>query len=131
MQLSQVDWTLQIVERAKKIDIYFNNYFSSIVPKKKGGYNIFQVFVANYLFILGNYKFNRRTIQLEKFRLMKHFVYPWLVKIKTTNNFTFDTSNSLKILFKHYALNLYFYYFIISLGLRLLTSYIVGGKTTT
>ena len=44
LKLSQVDWFYQIVSN-KKTKIFFGDYFESIYPNNKGGYNFFQIFI--------------------------------------------------------------------------------------
>ena len=52
LQLSQVDWFFQIISRKNNYSVFFRDHFISVSPVKKGGYNIFSVFINNYLHIL-------------------------------------------------------------------------------
>ncbi|KAA6312251.1 Abequosyltransferase RfbV, partial [termite gut metagenome] len=55
IHLAQVDWYLQIVSKSDGGIIYYSDFFESIAPKQKGGYNLFEVFINNYLLILHSY----------------------------------------------------------------------------
>ena len=79
--------------------------------KTNGGYNVFKVFVENYLNILKDYRkyFSLYYYELEKFRLLKGFVRPYLSMaiLKSDSNFNFN--NFLSILLKKYWYEPYFY----------------------
>lgn len=105
LQLSQVDWTLQIILNKDSYSVIFNDYFSTVDPKKKAGYNIFNVFVNNYLEILNHYNFKFATRIVEKDRLLRLFVLQWLwVLYVDRDKFTFDTSGKWRVLFRHFYL---------------------------
>jgi abequosyltransferase len=116
LQLLQVDWTYQIVNNKKRTIIFFDNN-NSIANVKKGGYNIFQVFVTNYLFILANKKPNIYYFQLEKYRLYRYFIVYWIKSLVIDKNENdFDLKKSFMIIFKNYWYTLYFYASIIFLS---------------
>ncbi|MDB4302841.1 glycosyltransferase family 2 protein [bacterium] len=77
-----------------------------------GGYNVFIVFVKNYLKILKDYRkyFSLYYYELEKFKLLKSFVRPFMLLAvqKKETNFTFK--GYVKILFKKYWYLPYFYF---------------------
>jgi glycosyltransferase involved in cell wall biosynthesis len=113
LQLTQVDWFLQITETSFTVKIYFGDYFNSILPKHKGGYNIFEVFVNNYLRILRTHKISLFQYEIEKYRLLRYFIMPWWINIRRNKDLTFKINSKWKILFRHYILSPYFYCFIL------------------
>lgn len=110
-QLVQVDWNLQLFKENNLTHIYFKDFYNIEAPQKKGGYNVFRVFVFNYLAILKQHKVSLFTYEKEKYQLCKNFVYPWILKIYVFENekFDFQTDGVLKILFNKYWYKPYFY----------------------
>lgn len=109
LQLSQVDWFLQLAQHPN-IVIHFDLFFnSSIVPKKKGGYNIFKVFVDNYLYILKQHRIGFVYYQIEKYRLFRYFLLSWLIMLSNNDNYTFHNEGIYRILFRHYCVHPYFF----------------------
>lgn len=55
--------------------------FNNQPLKMKGGYNIFETFIQNYLTILGQHigegKISKSTFEGEKRKLLHKFIYPW------------------------------------------------------
>lgn len=77
-----------------------------------GGYNIFEVFVTNYLNILKEFKsiFGVKWYERQKYLLLRRFIYPWVVKLfNTKHNLRFSTKGWLRILFSKYWYEPYFY----------------------
>jgi glycosyltransferase involved in cell wall biosynthesis len=115
LHLLQVDWSYQIVNNTKRTIIVFDNNHT-IENVKKGGYNIFQVFVTNYLFILRKHKPSIHSLKLEKYRLYRYFIIYWIKSlIIDKNEHTFDLKKTFKIIFKNYWYALYFYISILFL----------------
>lgn len=111
----QLDWSFKIVKKHNKTIIFFDDFFNVITPSNKGGYNIFQIFVNNYLFIIKNEKMiNFFVYQLEKYRLFRFFIYPWMFDlfISSKIKYQFYTDNFFLILFKKYWYYPYFYLFM-------------------
>lgn len=116
LHLVQVDWTYQLIGIKKRTLVCYDNYYSIAPVSKKGGYNIFQVFVTNYLFILREFKLNKYSLEIEKYRLYRYFIIYWLKSLMIDeNDFNFDLKNTYKIIFKNYWYTLYFYVSIIIL----------------
>lgn len=117
MQLLQVDWSLQIAESNRGLVIYFNDFFNVETPPKKGGYNIFKVFISNYLLILKEAGLGVWTIEIEKFRLFRHFVFPWLVTlfVRDKGEYGFSTQGGLNTIMKSYWYHVYIYLFFLML----------------
>jgi abequosyltransferase len=107
----QVDWSFKIVENTKTTLIYFEDFFDVVVPPKKGGYNLFDVFVNKYLSIIKKEKFALISYEIEKYRLCRYFVYPWFVSLFITDkqDYSFQTKGLYKILLKKYWYEPYFY----------------------
>jgi len=128
MQLLQVNWSLQIAGNGKKTIIYYNDLFYVDTPPKKGDYNIFSVFVSNYLYILKDNSVGLLSMELEKFRLFRYFIFPWLVTlfVKNKEGYGFSTNGGLNIIMKNYWYHLYIYlFFLVLIAMKCLN---VGKK---
>lgn len=110
-QLVQVDWNLQLFKPDQLSHIYFRDFYNIEVPQKKGGYNVFKVFVSNYLEILKRHKLSMPTYEREKYQLCKNFVYPWVLKlyVHEREKYDFQTGGAFKMIFKRYWYEPYFY----------------------
>lgn len=111
LQLVQVDWSYQIAENGKKTIIYFDEFFDVTEISKKGDYNIFRVFVTNYLKIIKDHRLSFTIYELEKYRLCHHFVYPWLLKLLNSDDdeLSFETKGVFSLLLSKYWYEPYFY----------------------
>lgn len=108
--LTQVDWSFKIMNDYQSAEIYYGDYFDSIVPKKKGGYNLFEVFVNNYLLIVRKYLKNSIFLEREKYRLYRYFLCFWIFSLyKEYDKYTFGKKNIWRILLKEYWYCPYFY----------------------
>lgn len=117
--LTQVDWSFKIMSGNQCAQIYFDDYFESIIPNKKGGYNIFNVFINNYLLIIRQYIDKKSIIQKEKYRLFRYFLLKWISLLKNSNkDFTFEKNNIWNILMKEYWYCPYFYIGLIFLYIK-------------
>lgn len=116
---TQVDWSFKIVETYKEVRIYYGDYFEAVVPNKKGGYNLFEVFVNNYLSIVRKYLSGGFILQREKYRLFRYFCCQWisLLYIKK-NTYAFEKDNIWRILLKEYRWYPYFYIGIVVIWLK-------------
>lgn len=78
-----------------------------------GGYNIFNVFVTNYLNIVKEFRssLGYRCYEIEKYKLCRLFIYPWMIKLLVNSNhgLHFKTNNWFKIIFKKYWYEPYLY----------------------
>ena len=117
--LTQVDWSFKIMSGNQCAQIYFDDYFESIIPNKKGGYNIFNVFINNYLLIIRQYIDKKSIIQKEKYSLFRYFLLKWISSLKNSNkDFTFEKNNIWNILMKEYWYCPYFYIGLIFLYIK-------------
>lgn len=78
-----------------------------------GGYNIFEVFVTNYLNIIKEFRPKLGLIwyEKEKFQLYRRFIYGWMLKllINSDHGLRFKTNGWFKIIFKKYWYEPYLY----------------------
>lgn len=124
LQLVQVDWFLQLASKSNSINIHYMDLFDSVSPTKKGGYDIFKVFIDNYFTIIRMYLkntfYNTIVFQKEKYRLFKYFLIPWysLLRIKKDDNYTFSCDDVDKIIFNEYKYSIYYYIYILYLRLK-------------
>lgn len=117
---TQVDWSFKIIETYKEAQIYYGDYFESVVPNKKGGYNLFDVFVNNYLYIVRKYLHRGFVFQREKYRLFRYFLYSWIGFLyNQTDKYVFDKKGGWKVLFGEYWYYPYFYIGLLFLAIKL------------
>lgn len=115
MQFAQVDWTLRLVQQKERVRIYFHDYFIVRDPGKKAVYNIFELFLGNYLAMYDEYlavgEINHQTIKIEKRNLFRCFFVPWVKNIFITRvaRDSFTTDKYLQRLFFRYWRYPYFY----------------------
>lgn len=111
LHFPQLEWMYSIVKNGKETVIYFEDLFEVTVPNKKGGYNVFKTFVKDYLDIVKREKLDFFTYEIEKYRLCRFFIYPWLLTLFVSNidNYNFDTKGVFKIIFKKYWYEPYLY----------------------
>lgn len=120
MQFTQVDWTFQTIKNKRDTVIFFGDFFEIFVPNNKGGYNIIETFVKNYLKILKNERVTLIRYEIEKYYLCRYFVFPWLTSILITekSKFSFETNNLFTIVFKKYWYEPYFYILLSVFSIR-------------
>ncbi len=109
MRLPQVSWYLNLIQY-NTIMIHYDDWFTPLYPDNKGGYNIFEIFLNNYVAILLDYNISNKIISQEKKYLLKHFLSQYIIsKIikKPIGNFNYN--GMWRILFKHYKSCPYFY----------------------
>ena len=111
----QLEWMYSIVKNGNETVIYFEDLFTVAVPSKKGGYNLFDTFVNNYLFIVRQEKIDFITYEIEKYRLCRYFIYTNLLTLLVyeRDNYNFEINNPFKIIFKKYWYEPYVYIMLI------------------
>jgi len=109
--LPQVDILFKLFNNKNNFVIFFSDFVEVNHVEKKGGYNLFNVFINNYLFILKLQKLSLKTYEIEKYRLFRYFIYPWLTKIFIVekSSYTFETNKCFKIILKKYYYHIYTY----------------------
>lgn len=121
MQLAQVDWAYQLVEKKASAVLYNNKYFDGLDVGKRSGYNYFKVLVDNYYKIILPYlnlskvpesiRKQERATYLNR-QIKKRLIWKVTSFLIPTNQ-NFDYSGCIGILWKYYKKDLYFYFFII------------------
>ena len=99
--------------------------FDSISPKYKGGYNLYKLFITNYLNILekytNNYHISKATLFNEKTKLLYKYLIPWtLILWKDSSKYKFSQDAAFSIAFKKYRFHPLFYPGLLYLILRFL-----------
>jgi len=76
--------------------------------ESKGGYNIFEVFISNYLGLYQEYLktgiMSYKTYHKEKINLLINFIFPWYTRriLIKDKRYQFDASKANHIIIKHY-----------------------------
>jgi abequosyltransferase len=125
LQLVQTDVLLRIAGSNRSAFVDNSKIFDSITPSKKGGYNIYKVFVTNYLDILNEYRAQNKiswtTLFNEKSKLMRYFIIPWTLNIWRDNTrYIFDRKGALRIVFKKYCFHPIFYVGLFYVAIKIL-----------
>jgi len=135
LNLVQTMLLFKNISNRKQVLVISNEHFIVEEVKNKGGYNLINVFVGNYLgkIVFSFYKKNeitRSTYIIEKTKLLKFFLFPWLYRSRKINSeYRFLTKGSNLLLLKYYGLNPLFYYYMAKLNLKLfLNRYFNKGK---
>jgi len=103
------------IRHAKNLVVHERIFEDGKVSDSNGGYNLFQVFVVNYLHIWKEYfergEISHRCYAWIKHDLYKNFLLFYIVKIYILREkLNFDTANGRKILWETYGTHPYFYY---------------------
>ena len=123
LQLVQTDVLFRLISSGRSVLVDNTQLFNSVPPASKGGYNIYQVFVTNYLGLVENYsqgkKISRVTLFNEKSKLFIHFLIPWTLAIwGDKTRYAFEKKGYLKIIIKKYIFHPVLYIGIIYLILK-------------
>jgi glycosyltransferase involved in cell wall biosynthesis len=106
-------------EQKNNFLIFNKKIFSVQYVPNKGGYNIIEVFVTNYLGIVLRKEYKKNNLKLlvfekEKLKVLLKFVAPWMKLLKKPNSgFTFSIKGANKKLFKVYYYNPLYYLMVI------------------
>jgi len=108
--LFQVDLVLKAINLNKHVVISNKCILDDLVPETKGGYNLFDVFVNNYLGILRKYvrqgSLHKDVFRKEKNSLLLNFIFQWIVISYTKRKiYKFQISGVFRIIF-------YYIYFL-------------------
>lgn len=109
LMLTQVDWSFKIVSQTNTTFLYCDDFFDSLIPKKKSGYDFFEVFIINYTTILKRYITSFCVYEREKYYLFRYHLLHWLYLMKCDMGKTYKFGKTNIILFSHYWYYPYFY----------------------
>lgn len=105
--------------------IYFTTMEAPADSSTNGGYNIFEVFVTNYLNVILEFRPSLGFLwyEIEKFKLCRGFLYGWMLRllIDTNHGLRFKTNNWFKIIFNKYWYEPYFYPMLILFWIKKIT----------
>jgi abequosyltransferase len=116
------DVLFQLICKKKVTLIDNSKLFNSVSPTTKGGYNLYKIFVSNYIGLLEKYhkknEISKLTLFNEKAKLFLYFLVPWTLNLKDNKSrYFFEDEKALSIVFKKYAFHPVFYigslYFIL------------------
>lgn len=89
-QLAQVAVILELASSNKVTVVNCNEYFISVAPKEKGGYDLIDVFLNNYLRILNIYLGKKKlayyTIKNQKEKIIFNLILPYYFKQLSNSN---------------------------------------------
>jgi glycosyltransferase involved in cell wall biosynthesis len=107
----------------KNAIIYEKIFEGGADSANNGGYNLFEVFVSNYLKIWKEFvrrgQFTRLFYEKQKYRIYKNFLTPYIFKLLIKKDIgNFKTDNAWQILFSTYGLYPYFYGYIFLFGIK-------------
>lgn len=125
LQLVQSDVLFRLIGSGRSVFVDNSILFYSIPPSTKGGYNIYQVFVTNYLGLYEEYRVKKQiswfTLFTEKSKLLRYFLIPWTLTLwKDKTQFFFNRKGALSIVFKKYMFHPLFYIGMFYLVLRMM-----------
>lgn len=118
-QLQQIEWLFSIVSlENRKTLVVADNFYTTYPLQKKGSYNIFDVFVTNYFASLDRNKISRFALEVEKYRLLRYFICPWLILLSKQTDYQYELDNANKTIFSKYWYEFYYYIFVVYVYLR-------------
>jgi glycosyltransferase involved in cell wall biosynthesis len=107
-RLIQTDWLFKIVDMGHNSMACNMQYFVDQDIGAKSGYNIFQVFITNYLGLYDRYlakgSLKKVTYLTEKSKLLSQFIIPWYVNTVLLKRHRFSTRNAYRIIIMQYGI---------------------------
>lgn len=106
--LNQTDIMFRMLAQCKSSLIINEKMLYEQETKSKGGYNLFEVFVSNYLGFYQDYLqkgiLSMNTYQKEKINLLINFIFPWYTRRILINDkrYQFDISKAYRTIIKQY-----------------------------
>lgn len=106
--LIQTDIMLRMLENCSSSSIINEKLLYEQELKSRGGYNLFEVFVCNYLTLYQDYLqkgiLSRNTYNKEKISLLRNIIFPWYTTIflKKDKRFKFEITKAHNNIFKYY-----------------------------
>jgi glycosyltransferase involved in cell wall biosynthesis len=105
-KLIQTDWVFQIVSSTPGAVITNERLIDEKGVGAKGGYNLFEVFVENYLGLYAPYVerglLRRGTLKAEERKLLTRFVFPWYTRSFLQKRDSFDLARTHSIILRRY-----------------------------
>jgi glycosyltransferase involved in cell wall biosynthesis len=134
IELSLVQSVLlfKCVIKCQHANLYSKEYFQVPEVRNKGGYNLVNVFVGNYLgkILLPYYQHGEIsgfTYRHEKLKLLRYFLLPWGIEIlKSDSDYRFAVKGSMKTLLVYYWKYPIFYLLLIYLTYRVSRNWLSG-----
>ncbi|QKJ31486.1 glycosyltransferase family 2 protein [Mucilaginibacter mali] len=115
--LTQVYVIMNLLEKKIPIEVIPETFFTSVVPAKRGGYNLAKIFLTHYFGILRPHFKTKEEVKVfkkEKETMLYAFFLSYLAdiyidQVETRHNFEFDTSGYKSIIKEEFP----FYTYII------------------
>jgi glycosyltransferase involved in cell wall biosynthesis len=130
--LIQTDWAFRVVAVKKNTIVLNEKMISEQSVGAKAGYNLFTVFVNNYLGLFNKYillgDITRQDVFKEESRLLIKFIFPWYIDTVILKKHAFDLASTNKVILNKYWKNPILYSFPIYLIYR--TLQMVKAKIT-
>ncbi len=107
-QLIQTDIMFRMLADCRSSLIINEKMLYEQALEAKGGYNLFKVFIGNYLGLYQDYlkdgTLSRKSYKKEKINLLRNFIFPWYTQIVLIKDkrFQFDTINAHHAILKRY-----------------------------
>lgn len=114
-----------IIEENVNMMVYFDTLEPPADAETNGGYNIFEVFVTNYLNVIKEFRgsLGFKWYEIEKYRLCRGFLWGWMQKLLINSNhgLRFKTNGWFKIILKKYWYEPYLYPMLVAFWFKKLT----------
>jgi abequosyltransferase len=109
--LAQISVNLKLSKSDRTFMINNERLFILNAPSRKGGYDLLNVFLDEYLSILNKEvlqnRIKRKTYYIEKRKILLNLILPWLVELqKKESNISFSANNKWPRIFKEYKSDL-------------------------
>lgn len=105
--MQHVDWFLRMADNGKPTKVIVDHFLVVDKVKKKGTYDIFDVFINKYISILKLNHIGFWRLKIEKYRLFRYFILCWYFLLKEDKQYTFDMKG-VKIIYRKYWYEPYF-----------------------
>jgi glycosyltransferase involved in cell wall biosynthesis len=104
LQLAQVDVLLRLSGRKATV-VDNRKLFRSLTTWKRGGYNLFTVFVDNYCAILDEHRdrISERTLRAAKRDVLLHRVAAYAARTRVGEGYTFDLTGEREVLQRRFG----------------------------
>lgn len=103
--LSQVDVLFRLINCGKKITIIPEKLYTVTQPNKKGGYNIFEIFLTKYFSLLSPYysKSTKYLLKKEKHNVLWKLILPVYLSQNNSDQYRFHIDEYNKTLIKEFG----------------------------